>query len=52
MPYLTLALMATDEADTFVMESRCGPFHGTAAFKVPYLDPGHAHPEKKDGGKK
>ncbi len=41
--YLTVALMATDAIDTFTLEARCGPYRGTAAVKVPYLDEKHDH---------
>lgn len=52
MPYLTVALMATDAVDTFTFEARCGPFRGTAAVKVPYLDEQHDHADGKEGGGK
>ena len=54
--FLTVTLMATDAVDTFTLETRCGPFRGTAAVKVPYLDEKHDHagdapaPGAKKGG--
>ena len=55
--HLTIALMATDEGDTFVVEARCGPFSCTADIMVPYLDPEHDHHDEDkhegdgDGGR-
>jgi len=43
-PYFTVALMATDAADTFLLEARCGPYRGTVGVKVPYLSEEHGHP--------
>jgi len=44
VPYLTVALLATDEVDVFALEARCGPFRGTVDVKVPYLSEEHDHP--------
>ena len=44
VPYLSITLMATDAADTFTLEARCGPYRGTVGVKVPYLSEDHGHP--------
>ncbi len=52
--YLTIALMATEDIDTFVIEVRCGPYTATTEIKVPYLDPDHDEHddgEHGDGGR-
>ena len=40
--YLTLAFTPTAAPDTFVLEGRCGRFHGTTLVKIPALQE-HKH---------
>ena len=42
VPYLTLAFTPTAAADTFVLEGRCGRFHGTTVVRIPALQE-HKH---------
>jgi len=43
VPFLAIALMATEMPDTFVLEARCGPYRGTVELKAPALAADHAH---------
>jgi hypothetical protein len=51
VPYLTVALMATEDVDTFVLEARCGPYRGTVDLKVPFLDEEHEHATEEGDGR-
>jgi len=43
VPYLALALLATDKPDVFVLEARCGPYRGTVEVQAPSLGADHPH---------
>jgi hypothetical protein len=43
VPYLTMALLATTEPDTLLLEARCGPYRGTVRLRSPALAADHTH---------
>jgi hypothetical protein len=43
IPYLTMALLATAEPDTLLLEARCGPYRGTVRLQTPALAADHTH---------
>lgn len=38
VPYLNITIMATKSPDTYVIETRCGPFRGTTDLVIPHDD--------------
>jgi hypothetical protein len=43
VPYLTMALLATADPDTLLLEARCGPYRGTVPLQAPGLAADHTH---------
>jgi len=43
VPYLSMALLATEKPDVFVLEARCGPYRGTVEVQAPSLGVEHSH---------
>jgi hypothetical protein len=43
LPYLTMALLATADPDTLLLEARCGPYRGTVRLQAPSLAAEHTH---------